>query len=143
MLGLVGVGVLGYGLFQTFVLSEIAGLVGLAILAVMLPTGLVVAVKNWHRTPVGRRISPPNPQLGDEDRMPIDDLGGSIYELNNYGGIRFDTTVAGDGVTFPDNSFVLNSRGISDRDGAIALVNARGGTRQIMVTLGGAVRSMR
>jgi len=74
LLGILGVGVLGFALYQSYCRSELVGLISLAVLAVLLPTGLVVAVKHWHRTPVGRRISPPNPQLTSQDRMPVDDL---------------------------------------------------------------------
>ena len=49
LLGLVGVGLLGYGLYETFLVSQAAALIGLVALVVMLPTGLVVAVRNWHR----------------------------------------------------------------------------------------------
>jgi len=69
LIGLVGVGVLGYGLFRLFVISETAGFVGLVVLAIALPTALVITVKNWHRTPAGRYISSPNPQLREEDRL--------------------------------------------------------------------------
>ena len=74
LLGILGLGVLGFGLYESYGRSEVVGLISLAVLAVLLPTGLVVAVKNWHRTPVGRRISPPNPQLTSRDRMPVDHL---------------------------------------------------------------------
>ena len=77
-------------------------------------------------------------------RMPMDESG-AIAEIQNYKGIRFDNSHAGvdgvsDGVTFPDNAFVLNSRGISNKAGSVHLYNARGRTKEIMVTLGGAVR---
>jgi len=74
LLGLVGVGVLGFAVYETYIRSEMAGLVGLGAVAVLLPVGLVISVKFWHRTPVGRRISPPNPVLTERDRMPIEDL---------------------------------------------------------------------
>jgi membrane-bound serine protease (ClpP class) len=34
---------------------------------VFVPTMAILAVKYWHRTPIGRRISPPNPVLTDDD----------------------------------------------------------------------------
>jgi len=74
LLGLIGVGVLGFAVHRTYGMNELMGLVSLAVLAVLLPTGAIVAVKNWHRTPIGRRISPPNPQLTAADRMPVEDL---------------------------------------------------------------------
>jgi len=97
LLGAVGLGMLGYGLYRTFLVSEVAGLAGLAVLAVVLPVGLVMSVRYWHRTPVGRRISPPNPRLRDEDRMPIEPLaaligrrGRSLTPLRPVGICEFD-----------------------------------------------------
>lgn len=74
LLGLIGLGVLGFGLYRTFMISETAGVVGILVLAVVLPTGLVLAVRNWHRTPVGRRVSPANPVLDTDDRMPVEEI---------------------------------------------------------------------
>lgn len=81
LLGLVGLGILGYGVYQTFLVSAGAGLAGLIALAIMLPAGLIIAVRNWHRTSIGRRISPPNPQLTDADRMPIEGLEGLVGRI--------------------------------------------------------------
>ena len=97
LLGMVGVGVLGFGVYKTFMFSPAAGLVGLVVLAIILPTGLIVSVRNWHRTPIGRRISPPNPELTEKDRMPVDDtrvligrLGRSLTPLRPVGTCLFD-----------------------------------------------------
>jgi len=97
LLGVVGLGVLIYALYETFAVSEVAGLLGLAALAVMLPVGLVVAVKNWHRMPVGRRILPPNPVLTGKDRMPVESIeplvgrvGRSLTPLRPVGTCLFD-----------------------------------------------------
>ena len=49
LLGVLGVCVLGFALYQSYGRSEVVGLISLAVLAVLLPTGLVVSVKNWHR----------------------------------------------------------------------------------------------
>ncbi|HSW46704.1 MAG TPA: NfeD family protein [Phycisphaerae bacterium] len=74
LLGLVGLGMLGFGIYETYIHNETAGLVGLGAVAVLLPLGLVISVKVWHRTPLGRRISPPNPVLTEKDRMPVEEL---------------------------------------------------------------------
>jgi len=96
-IGFVGLAILGYALFRTYMIDPMAGLVGLAILAVVLPTGLVISVKYWHRTPLGRRISPPNPELHAEDRMPVDDMepligvvGRTLTPLRPVGTCEFD-----------------------------------------------------
>ena len=97
MMGLVGLGVLAYAVYETFMISAGAGLAGLAALAVLLPAGLIVAVRNWHRMPMGRRISPPNPKLTDKDRMPTEELerlvgrvGRSVTLLRPVGTCVFD-----------------------------------------------------
>ncbi len=74
LIGVIGLCILGFGLYEAFMRSQAAGMVSLVALMILLPVGLVISVKNWHRTPVGRRISPPNPELTELDRMPLSDL---------------------------------------------------------------------
>lgn len=67
--------VLGYGLYATFhTLGNEAGLTASAVLLVSIPMVLRFAVKHWHRTWVGRKISPPNPVLSEADRLPLEQL---------------------------------------------------------------------
>lgn len=81
-------------------------------------------------------------------RMPANEFATNKWETVNIKNVRFNPDIDGDGlddaepdgVTFTNNQFSLNSRGISTQAGSIFLVNPRGGTRQVMVTLGGAVR---
>lgn len=67
LIGLTGMGFLGWALYRTFEWSEPAGYVALLLLAIILPMTIRFAIRNWHRTPIGRRISPPNPVLTEED----------------------------------------------------------------------------
>ncbi len=90
-------GVLAYALYATFQVSEPAGLIALIALAVGIPSILYAAVKTWHRTPIGRRISPPNPVLTDSDRMPVEELkqmigtiGRTLTPLRPVGTCLFD-----------------------------------------------------
>jgi Tfp pilus assembly protein FimT len=81
-------------------------------------------------------------------RMKVNEVSANIWESVETAGVRFNhdrdgdgvTDVDSDGVTFAGNSFVLNQRGVSNKAGSVHLVNARGKTKEIMVTLGGAVR---
>ncbi|GMV98145.1 MAG: hypothetical protein HRF43_17945 [Phycisphaerae bacterium] len=89
--------VLGYGLYRTFLVSQEAGLAALAALLVGVPTVLYIAVKNWHRTRVGRLISPPNPVLTPEDRLPVAEMermigrvGRTLTPLRPVGTCVFD-----------------------------------------------------
>lgn len=77
-------------------------------------------------------------------RLPIRETG-LVREIRDHNFVRFDNNQAGadavgDGVTLAGNMFVLNSRGMSDNAGSVHIYNSRGKTREIMVTLGGAVR---
>lgn len=86
-----------WALTQTFRLSETAGYTSLLLLAVIVPTIVVFAVRNWHRTPFGRRIAPPNPVLTREDVGARQDLlqpyvgrvGTSVTPLRPVGECRF------------------------------------------------------
>jgi membrane-bound ClpP family serine protease len=78
LLTLASFGMLGYALYLTFQISDVAGLIGSVSLATGVPAILYYSVKVWHRTPIGRRISPPNPVLTEADRLPVADLKGLI-----------------------------------------------------------------
>ncbi|MBI4578288.1 MAG: hypothetical protein HY718_01205 [Planctomycetes bacterium] len=70
----IGLGLFGYGLFESFMIGWAAGAMNAVVLLICLPTGFAVAIRNWHRTPIGRRISPPNPKLTEADRLPTSEL---------------------------------------------------------------------
>ncbi|MGQ9650423.1 MAG: hypothetical protein ACUVXJ_09960 [Phycisphaerae bacterium] len=74
VLSLVAFAMLGFAVYETFQISGLWGLVGLSTLVVLIPASVVMVVRTWHRTPIGKRICPPNPQLGEEDRMPLEPL---------------------------------------------------------------------
>lgn len=107
LLSLVGLGALGFALYETYAVNPNLALLCLIGLVILVPIGLVYSVKNWHRTPIGRRISPPNPKLSDRDRMPVEDLsrfigrtGRSVTPLRPVGmclfdGRRFECTTEG------------------------------------------------
>lgn len=78
LIGLAGLGFLGFGIYETYLLNTMAGTIGLIVTLILLPVGLYISVRTWHRTPIGRRISPPNPVLTEKDRMPVEDLRGLI-----------------------------------------------------------------
>ena len=68
VLTVAGVGCLAGGVYMGFSHGRGAGYVCLVIDLVTLPVGVALAIKYWHRTPIGRRISPPNRRLDAEDR---------------------------------------------------------------------------
>jgi len=72
----VGLGLFAFGLFEAFQVGFAAGVINAMVLLVALPAGFVIAIRNWHRTPIGRRISPPNPTLTSQDRLPVSELEG-------------------------------------------------------------------
>jgi len=63
LLTLASFGMLGYALYLTFQVSERAGVLGSLAVAPGVPAILIYTIKVWHRRPIGRRISPPNPVL--------------------------------------------------------------------------------
>lgn len=76
MLTVVGVGFLIAAIVRTFqVAGEGAGLLGILGCLVVLPAFAYAAVKVWPRTPVGKRIAPPNPVLtGEHAGIPVEEL---------------------------------------------------------------------
>lgn len=93
----VGLGCLGYGIHEAFQISEPIGYVSIVSIPVAVATLIVYSIRIWHRTPVGRRISPPNPVLTEEDTGPRQDLlapllgqiGTSLTPLRPVGQCQF------------------------------------------------------
>lgn len=56
-----------YAVVRSFMISETVGWIGLSSCAVVLPTIAYVGIKNWYRTPFGKRIAPNNPTLTSAD----------------------------------------------------------------------------
>lgn len=73
-------------------------------------------------------------------RMEVVEKSPGDWEVGQYAGILFNNAFGGNGVTFSGDNFSFNRRGVSDKSGSVYLRNARGRTRQLLVTLGGAVR---
>jgi membrane-bound ClpP family serine protease len=74
LIGIFGAMVVSFALYQTYQHSELGGLIGLIIVAVLWPTITIYAIRNWHRTAIGRAISPPNPEVTEKDRAEIEHL---------------------------------------------------------------------
>ena len=110
----------------------------------------------FHKTVGGETFSPIIwVDKNNDDAMDVGEVifkiqvDPGVWEFISYKGIRFDVGQGINGVSgftddlnVPDTSFMLNRRGLSDDDGVIYLLNARGSTKTIMVTLGGAVKVM-
>ncbi len=78
VLSVLAIGTLGLAVYETFQVSGFAGLVSLGALAILVPTAIIVVVKTWYQTPIGKRTCPPNPELGEEDRLPVETLRSAI-----------------------------------------------------------------
>lgn len=81
LLTLASLAFLGYALYETFQVSEQAGLIALLCLLIGVPGVIGTTIKLWHRTWVGRRISPPNPVLTEEDRLPLKELEAFVGQV--------------------------------------------------------------
>ena len=98
ILTVAGLAFLGAALYRTFQLSEQAGYIALLALIIALPTAVWLSVKYWYRTPMGKKISPPNPVLTEDDTgVKLDELetlvgqhGRSLTPLRPVGTCDFD-----------------------------------------------------
>ena len=99
ILSLAGLGFLVAAVVKTFDYGgREAGIVAVFACLVFVPAFAFVAIKYWHRTPIGRRISPPNPVLTIKDTgVPLEDLhqlvgqvGRSVSPLRPVGTCEFD-----------------------------------------------------
>jgi len=76
VLSIVGIGFFIAAINRTFDLfGRDAGIVAILLCLVLVPTLAVVSIKVWPKTPIGRRIAPPNPTLGPDDfSVPVAEL---------------------------------------------------------------------
>jgi membrane-bound serine protease (ClpP class) len=93
----IGLGLFGYGVYESFQISTMAGIINAIVLMFALPAAFITGIRFWHRTPIGRRISPPNPTLTAQDRLPVSDLqellgtrGRAITALRPVGTCEFN-----------------------------------------------------
>ena len=80
VLSVAGLGFLIAAIVKTFDYGgREAGIIAVFACMVFVPTFALLAVKYWHRTPIGRRISPPNPILTSEDTtIPVEEMSALI-----------------------------------------------------------------
>ncbi|HEY3246641.1 MAG TPA: NfeD family protein [Phycisphaerae bacterium] len=75
LLSIVGLALLIVGIVRVFSrYGETPGLLSIAGSLVTVPSLAFLAVKYWHRTPLGRRISPPNPVVKRGDAFASEEL---------------------------------------------------------------------
>ena len=76
LLSVTGVGFLVAAIVKTFSYGgREAGIIAILACLVFLPAFAGVAIKYWRYTPIGRRISPPNPVLTSADAgVPVEEL---------------------------------------------------------------------
>lgn len=77
VLSVVGLGFLIAAVVKTFSYGgREAGIIAVFACLIFVPAFAFVAIKFWHRTPIGRRIAPPNPTLtADDTSIPVEELG--------------------------------------------------------------------
>ena len=99
VLTVVGLGLLIAGIVRTFSYAgRDAGIIAVFACLVFVPAFAFLAIKYWHRTPIGKRISPPNPTLTAADTsVPVEEInsmigktGRSISPLRPVGICEFD-----------------------------------------------------
>jgi membrane-bound serine protease (ClpP class) len=87
VLSVVGVGFLIAAINRTFeFFGREAGVVAIVACLILVPTMAFVSIKYWPRTPIGRRVIPPNPQLSLEDTsVPVAELQALIGQVGRSG----------------------------------------------------------
>jgi len=97
ILTVAGVVFLTLGVVRTFQYGTQAGALAIIACLILLPALSILAVKYFHRTPLGRRISPPNPVYTPADfgsdvetlRPLIGQIGRSLSPLHPVGTCEF------------------------------------------------------
>ncbi|MBU0719614.1 MAG: hypothetical protein KJ749_15325 [Planctomycetes bacterium] len=76
VLSVAGIGFLVAAVAKTFTYGgRAAGVVAVLACLVFVPAFAFVAIKYWHRTPIGRLIAPPNPvRTASDTSVPVDEL---------------------------------------------------------------------
>lgn len=76
VLSVVGLGFLIAAVVKTFSYGgREAGVIAIFACLIFVPAFAFVAIKFWHRTPIGKRIAPPNPTLTTDDTsIPVEEL---------------------------------------------------------------------
>lgn len=97
MIGLTGFVVLVYSIYLTSQRNESVAMSAVIGSLLILPAGLIWSLKIWHRTPLGKKISPARQPLTEEDRMPVRRLealvgasGRSLTQLRPVGICEFN-----------------------------------------------------
>lgn len=93
----IALGCLGGGIYEAFRYEQTVGFVSLAAILVLLPVFVVIAVRVWPRTYVGRRVAPPNrpidlsdsPAYGRELSKMVGQMGVTLTPLRPVGTCNF------------------------------------------------------
>ena len=124
ILTVAGLGVFGTAIYFTYHENTTAGHVSVILSLIFLPTMGFLSIKYWHRTPVGKRISPPNPVVtaadtGDwEAKLSpyIGKVGRSLSQLRPVGTCEFDG----------ERLECIAEMGVIDRDQRVKAIAVRG-----------------
>lgn len=83
ILTLAGLGFLIAGVTKTFTAGgRDAGIIAVFACLVFVPAFAFLAIKYWPKTPIGRRIAPPNPELTSADTsVPVEEIEGHVGQL--------------------------------------------------------------
>lgn len=80
VLTVVGVGFLIAAIYKTFAYGQTAGVLAIVGSLIFLPTFIVISVKIWPNTWIGKRVIPPNPTYVKSD------FGSNVDALQQYVG---------------------------------------------------------
>lgn len=124
ILTIAGLGVYGAAVYMTYQADQTAGHIAVLASLIFLPTLGFLSIKYWHRTPMGKRISPPNRVVTAEDtgnweaRLSpfVGKVGRSLSTLRPVGTCEFDG----------ERLECISEMGVIDRDRAVKATAVRG-----------------
>ena len=82
ILTIAGIAFLAVAVVKTFAHGERAGVLAMLAAAIVLPSAMILAVRIWPRTPLGRAIAPHNPVVSTRDlAVDVDAMHGMFGRL--------------------------------------------------------------
>jgi membrane-bound serine protease (ClpP class) len=130
ILGVSGLGFLGYAVWRAYTMDggSAYGHIALLTAIVLVPTLAIIGIKSFHKTPIGKLISPANPVADSAAQEALRDLlgreGRTITTLRPVGTCIFDD----------ERVNCVAETGLIEEDRAVVVVGVRGNELEVRVS---------